>query len=396
MIHQSALDCMLLDVETPSITPIDDYAPSCYGIEMPERLFWEAYFVRQDCTRNPGSIYDSGRPSQPAFQDMNFAALRAEPHEGAPKAVINQNADRDDPMNPFELLMAYEEKGTLSVCMVDASYCCGVCDFQACSHFLLLRLSPSFHPLLYFANAGRVLPVVSDFDCFLVGTRRVQYSMPLASDQLEVLRWCVNKIETVVEAMLADKTAGKKEKKPWSLLWLEVLKESSFHPEIPRFGFGDPISYSIVENAVERLQLSGAVRHGAECFNYYFPQDLDDEFLLVCENINGEISVPWKYVGVDELQDVLAAKIEEGFCFPLNPKWILMDQGWMHLYQKLLYSQHKNVQDAMNIWFPPESGLRDDIERIYRLQKRLIKLERPSDYFSKLSDSKKEELFYFT
>ena len=109
--YDNALEIMLLDVENPKITPIDDYSPECYGIEVPERLFWEAYFVRQDCTRRAGSIYDSGRPSQPAFQDMNFAALRSNPPSGAPIPVVYQNADRDDPMNPFELLMAYEEDG---------------------------------------------------------------------------------------------------------------------------------------------------------------------------------------------------------------------------------------------------------------------------------------------
>ena len=238
------------------------------------------------------------------------------------------------------------------------------------------------------------MPVVSDFDCFLVGTRRVHYTSPLPQDQLEVLQWCVNQIESIVEKMLADKMQGKKEKKPWSLLWLEVLKESSFHPEIPRFGFGDPISYSIVENAVERLHISGAVRHGAECFNYYFPQDLDEEFLFVGESIHS--IVPWKYVGVDELQDILAAKIEEGFCFPLNPKWILMDEGWMQLYQRLLHSKHKHVQEAMNVWFPPESGLREQIERIYSLQKELKRLERKSDYILEIPEEQKQEIFYFT
>lgn len=109
--QDDALEVMLLDIDNPLIAPIDDYAPDCYGIEMPERLFWEAFFVNQDCTRKSGSIYDCGRPSQPAFQDMNFAALRSQPLEGAPKAVVYQNADRDDPMNPFELLMAYEENG---------------------------------------------------------------------------------------------------------------------------------------------------------------------------------------------------------------------------------------------------------------------------------------------
>lgn len=110
-LHDNALEVMLLDIADPSIAPIDDYAPDSYGIELPERLFWEAYFVNQDCTRKDGSVYDSGRASQPAFQDMNFAALRSKSEEGYPQAVVFQNADRDDPMNPFEMLMAYEENG---------------------------------------------------------------------------------------------------------------------------------------------------------------------------------------------------------------------------------------------------------------------------------------------
>ncbi|CAB9497546.1 Rac exchanger 2 protein [Seminavis robusta] len=353
-IHNNALEIMLLDVADPTITPIDDFAPECYGIEMPERLFWEAFFVRQDCTRKPGSIYDSGRPSQPAFQDMNFGALRSKPQEGAPVPVVYQNADRDDPMNPFEMLMAYEED-------------------------------------------GRVRPVVSDFDCFLVGTRRVQYNMPLPSDQQAVLKWCMTQIERVANRVLRDAENGAKERKPWSLMWLEILKEeSSFHPDIPRFGFADPVSYSIVANAVERLTQTGAVRHGAECFNYYFPQDLDDEFLVVSESI-GEGNVPWKYVGIDELQDILAAKIDEGFCFPLNPKWVVMDPGFMQLYSKLLRSPLKNVQDAMNIWFPPESGLREDIERIYEIQKQVRKLEKESEdhTYEEIPEHKKQEMMYF-
>jgi len=42
---------------------------------------------------------------------MNFAALRAKPAEDAPRACVYQYADPADPMNPFEMLMAYEEDG---------------------------------------------------------------------------------------------------------------------------------------------------------------------------------------------------------------------------------------------------------------------------------------------
>jgi hypothetical protein len=238
---------------------------------------------------------------------------------------------------------------------------------------------------------------VSDFDCFLVGTRRVQYTLPLPKDQQEVLKWCVTQIERIANRLLEEAERGvKRKKKPWSLMWLEILKEeASFHPEIPQFGFGDPVSYSIVTNAVERLCLSGAVRHGAECFNYYFPQDLDDEFLVVSENI-GDGNVPWKYVGVDELLDILACKIDEGFCFPLNPKWILMDPGFMHLYIKLLTSPQKNVQMAMDIWFPPESGLREDIQRVYEIQTKIHNFEmKKTRDNQELSEQEKQEMMHF-
>jgi hypothetical protein len=315
--RKDALNAMLLDLgPDPSITYIDDYAPYRYGLEMPERMFWEAYFVRQDCTRKPGSEYDTGRPSQPAFQDMNFAAIRAEPKEGAPRAVVYQSADADSPMNPFELLVAYEED-------------------------------------------GRVMPVVSDFDCFLVGTKRVNFTSSLAPSQLNVLKWYVGEIENVMKTSKVGDS--------FTVKWLEILKKAAregFYPEMPRFGFGDPKSYSIMKNAVSRLGHSGAVRHGAECFNYYFPQDLDEEFLVIASDLpDGK---PWAYVDVEGLQDILEQKIEQGFTFPLNPKWVLCDSfRWKELYDKLLKSDKKETQQSMNVWFPPASGLRELIERVH-------------------------------
>jgi hypothetical protein len=110
----------------------------------------------------------------------------------------------------------------------------------------------------YFNFQGRVRPVVSDFDCFLVGTRRVHFCKPLPAEQLAVLKWCVNKIEFLLQKML-DSDNKASDRKPWSHLWLGVMKEAAqegFHPEIPRFGFGDETSYSIMESAVHRLRLT--------------------------------------------------------------------------------------------------------------------------------------------
>jgi hypothetical protein len=61
-------------------------------------------------------------------------------------------------------------------------------------------------------------------------------------------------------------------------------------PKMPRFGFGDPKSYKIMVGAVARFvhNKNGAVRHGAVChgaefYNYKFPQDIDDKLLVIAD-----------------------------------------------------------------------------------------------------------------
>jgi hypothetical protein len=315
--REDAKESLLWDMTDPSIVFIDDFAPFCYGIEVPVRLFWEAYVIRQDCSSKPGSQYDNGRPSTPAFQDMNLSALLAKSPKDAPRPVIWQNAKASDPMNPYELLMAYEEK-------------------------------------------GRVIPVASDFDAFLVGTRGVSFDPSggaLPKEQLSTLKWSLDQINKILKAP--------KRPESWTNRWLEILYheiKTGFRPKIPRLGFGDPMSTSIFENAVERLVSDGAVRHGAECFNYYFPQELDEEFLVISD-IVGEI--PWKYMDAEELQEFLLNRVDEGYAFPMNPKWILCDPGWKIIYDKLLSSERKDIQNTMNIWYPPDSGIREQIEEIY-------------------------------
>lgn len=319
--HKDAMESMLLDMVDPSIKYIDDYAPQSYGLDIPIRLLWEAFCERQDCTRKPFSEYDIGRPSLPAFQDMNIAALRNEPTQGSPRTVLMQHADPDSPMNPFELLMAYEDE-----------------------------------------ENGQVLPVVSDFDCFLVGTRGVRYSSPLPTCQLETLKQCVSRIEAIL-----DDKSPELEHANWTSRWLDVLKKDTSRIEshkTPAFGFGDPKSDSIMKNAIDRLKMVGAVRHGSESFNYTFPQELDEEFLVISDALPGDL--PWEYMNVRKLQKFLDERADEGFTFPLHVKWILCDCQWKPLYDKLLASDKKNVVDSMNIWFPPESGIREKIEEIHR------------------------------
>jgi len=109
---------------------------------------------------------------------------------------------------------------------------------------------------------------------------------------------------------------------------------------------------------------NGAVRHGAECFNYYFPQEIDEKFLVISDTLPGKL--PWKYVDVDELQQMLREKVDDDFCFPINPKWILSDNGWKEIYDKMLLSTNANTQKSMETWYPKDSGIREMIQAVHK------------------------------
>jgi len=323
--NEWALSKLIWDMADSSIKLIQDYEPKVYGIEVADRLFWEGLVIRQDIHREPESPDDTGRPSEPNFQNMNFAALRSHSKgdEEKPKvqAVILQYKDpindNQCPLNPRNLLMAYEE-------------------------------------------SNRVMPVVSDFDCFMVGTRGVKYEEPLPDDQLDVSKWCIEQIESILESEATSST--------WTSRWLEVLKNSAskgFHVTVPPLGFSDPKSHSIMKHAIHRLEKEGAVRHGAECFNYYFPQELDEEFLVISDTLEGQ-TLPWKYVDQQGLQEILKKKIDQGYTFPINSKWILCDPGWKDVFDQLKASKAPYVQDSLKVWYPPKSGMMEKIEEIHK------------------------------
>jgi len=193
-----------------------------------------------------------------------------------------------------------------------------------------------------------VTPVVSDFDCFLLGTRGVKYYEPLGAQELSMLSMCIEEIEGIL--------ATPKDGNSWTQRWLEVKKKQAAHneepsDEMPSFGYADPRSYKIMTGVVHRLKSNGAVRHGPECFNYGFPQDMDDHYVVVSDTFPG---LPWRFANSDELIDILCEKIDRGFTFPLNPKWILCDPGWKQVYDKLLASKKAHVQDSLEIWYPDE------------------------------------------
>ena len=300
------------EVDNAAITLNDNYAPDRYGIEVSCRVLWEALVVDYDISRTSNMI--TGRASQPPFQDMNFATLRKQ-YKNSAIPVLYQFSDTD-PFDPRMLIIAYEEE-------------------------------------------GNVTPVVSDFDCFLIGSRNFFFEEEMAEDQIELLDWCISQIEWILDNQTDHPDS-------WTVKWLTILKHAAmngFVPKMPPFGFGDPASYGIIEAAVNKSKkTNGAVRHGPECFNFFFPQDLDSELLIIYPG-----NQKWKYVSIPELQQILIEKIREGFTVPLNPKWILCDPGWINVFIELLKSRRPSVQSSMNIWFPAKSGLR---ERIISISKK--------------------------
>ena len=227
--QELAMKHLMYDDTNLKVSMVDTYLnanPPSFGLCITERLFWESCVMMQDCSRDRGTEWDIGRRSEMAYMDMNFKTVRTTPEPGEPRAVMYQYS-KTHPMEPRTLLMAYEEY-------------------------------------------GRVKPVVSDFDCFLLGSRGVRYKEPIPEEQVELLKWSLKNIgETLDERSKTQSKVG------WMEGWFNVTKEAAlkgYYPKTPKYGNGDPKSYEIFEVAASRLQDTGCVRHGAECFNWWFPQ----------------------------------------------------------------------------------------------------------------------------
>jgi len=300
-LNKVRMEAKLLRMDDPTIKVITDYEPTSFGLDVPEPLMREAYIMKPDLSPMVG--WETGRQSEPAFMDMNLHAVRG---DSSPEVVLYQY-DLADPMNPLGLLVAYAE--------------------------------------------ANVLPVVSDFDTFLVGSTNIAYD-PLPPKQQEMFQWCLEHTADIV---------GLPASKGWTSRWLEVLKEEAnkkgFHPEIPKLGFGDATSVRLIADVVKVTASCGAIRHGAECFNFYFPQELDEEFLVVWD---GYQDPPWRPLKEQQLRDFLQERAKDGYCFPLNPVWPIRDKGWYEVLDTLRKSPEPQIVQNLKGWFPEEALKRID------------------------------------
>lgn len=289
-------------VETRKIEILDDYAPKVFGLDLPEPVLHETYLMMPDLS--PVMGWETGRRSEPAFMDMNLHAIR---DASEPKVVLYQ-FDEADPLNPRGLLVAYAEE--------------------------------------------LVKPVVSDFDTFTVGSKGMNYE-PVPEDQQKIVCWMLEQSEQVLKTP---------DHNPWTVRWLDVLKkegERGFHPKFPKYGFGDPTSYRLIGDIVTETMACGAIRHGAECFNYYFPQELDDDYLLVWDGFPDK---PWAYKNEVQMREFLMLRMDDGYSFPLNPVWPCRDKGWWDVWEKSLKVTPPN---NLSSWYSKKLGVADLINRIH-------------------------------
>jgi len=322
-----------------------------WGIECSQRLFWFATIEPADITR-VGTGTETGRPSLPAFQDANMKTLKVAQSQlpkPSPMPVLMQHKGEEELRKDLEARVEEAKEQSDEV---------GDCNpLDGC-------LDPRFL-LMAYEEQGTIKPVVSDFDGFLLGWRReaLWFGCNLPQDQEKLMMWSVKHIEEILD----DQKRNPTNSDSWTIRWLDVMKkntaEGGYSIDMPEYGFGDPKSTSIMEHAALKLKSTGAVRHGSECFNYGFPQEIDEMFLLISDTLK---PVPWKYVNVRDLQEILSKKIAEGFVFPMNPKWILCDPGWKKIYDDLMASEALYADLSKDVWFPPYSGIRERIEAIHK------------------------------
>merc|ERR1719375_903734 len=208
--------------------------------------------------------------------------------------------------------------------------------------------------LLVAYQEKEVKPVVSDFDTLLTGSRGMKYER-LPEEQAEMVSWALNHAHDILRSGRSPKA--------WTSRWLEILKkeaERGFHPNVPKFGFGDPTSVAVISDVVNVTLPCGAVRHGAECFNFYFPQELDDEFLVIWE---GFPEIPWQYKSEPELREFLIQRADEGYSFPLNPTWPVRDKGWFDVLEALM--RNEKSKEPLASWYPAKQEIIDKMRAVH-------------------------------
>jgi len=263
-----------------------------YGLDVPLSALLEVYIMRADVSPMVG--WETGRPSMPAFMNSNLQCV-----SDCVDHVLYQ-FDSYDPLNPLGLIIAM-------------------------------------------ASDTSVTPLVSDMDTFLVASKGMPYET-VPEEQVAIMEWSLKIAKHILS------TPGST---PWNVRWQDILLEEKkrcpfLSQEIPEYGFGDPTSSELIGGVIQATAACGAVRHGAESFNYLVPQEMDLDFLVVWSG--GFEDPPWRTLTEPELRNFLVERVADGFVFPVNAVWPVICPGW---YDVLLALQQSDAFEiATRAWFP--------------------------------------------
>lgn len=362
-----------------------------YGLELPERLFWVVFVARQNIEFSGINAADgwsewskngewsTGLPSHPSYQDLNLRATRAPacwsgpPSIAAPRAAVLMQMDTERPLSPHGLVMAYREPSS-GASSASSSSAGPQRDGDASGTGSL--------------GSMRVRPVVDAMEPLILGTKgvrheAVQSSAPSGQVVVTGMHRLCARLERLAERQLSLGTA-EQDDLSWERRWLEVVLRDEAHlhqhqedDEEELGATADQMTRSIFQSTMNALATSsGAVRNLPESFNLAFPRALEDgsrsssiqpgqaggdaktssTFLVLWDGFG---SSPWRYLDLSELQRFLLYRVRDHYAFPLSPKWVTCDRGFLPIFEALLSSKH--AQSPMEAWYPSASGLRERI-----------------------------------
>eukprot|EP00933_Yihiella_yeosuensis_P006845 TRINITY_DN111664_c0_g1_i1.p1 TRINITY_DN111664_c0_g1~~TRINITY_DN111664_c0_g1_i1.p1 ORF type:complete len:618 (+),score=43.53 TRINITY_DN111664_c0_g1_i1:152-1855(+) len=258
-----------------------------YGLVVTALQLQEA-FLAPPLTRDVQWNY--GRESSPMFMDWNLESVASfgEPSNPEVPPVCLVQGDSLNPFNARGLLMAH------------------ICQKQ-------------------------VRPVTSDIDLWGYLIQGGPHD-DLDEQNSKLAFWCLEQTEQIIASSSRE---------DWDTQWMQMLQKggkSAFAhlctEDMSPLGFGDDRLIEIIRGCVARTSETGAVRHSAECSNWYFPQPLDDHFLVICADVPSGWLQQWRYMTEDGLRTFVQDMATKGFAAAINPTIPVRYPAWRDIYSR--------------------------------------------------------------
>jgi len=331
-----------------------------FGLRMPDYCVVKL-FVKADLKVPEG--HEMKRNSSPPSLEKNMESLKKDGQ------VVLLQLNQKDEMDPYGLMVSYAKaasatQGEFSATRVDPV----ASDFDP---FLV-----GYNPLEMAAKAGltkdkaaTLLAKLPD-DQKLVGLASLQTGIvalqscgskvfdecrpwqtverTYAKDNFEAISKAYDQKFDNFEAVVTKCYANNCDN--WMTAWMAASKKDAnlMSAPMPDLGFGNETSIKNLKALIDGTADTGAVRHGAECFNYQYPQDLDSSFLLFDDPSNKPKGESKELAA---LTSYLKARANEGWIFPLNPIWVVRDKGWLGIWNTQVTKAKDIGVNFLELWY---------------------------------------------